>query len=365
MRTPFIRNFTALHAYPFMRPLLFRLDAEDAHNLALTLLKRGFGPQIKSEYDAILHTEVCGMSFANPIGLAAGFDKNAEVIEDVLGFGFGFAEIGSITPLPQPGNPRPRMFRAVNAKGVINRLGFNSHGMDACLPRMIAYRDANPNVSGIVGINIGKNKDSADAASDYVTGIKKFSAYANYITVNISSPNTPGLRDLQSREQLADLLKQVMDARNAAQKQIPIFVKIAPDQTEQQMDDIAEVALASGIHGMIVGNTTVSRPGNLPAQLASENGGLSGKPLFELSTRILGGMYKRLGGKLPIIGCGGVASGADAYAKIRAGASVVQLYSALVYEGPGLVSRINRELAALLRRDGFTSLKEAIGSGKR
>ncbi|MFY9287728.1 MAG: quinone-dependent dihydroorotate dehydrogenase [Alphaproteobacteria bacterium] len=353
-----------MNLYRLARPFLFQLDAETAHHLALTLLKKGFGPTIKSDYDRSLHTQICGLHFTNPVGLAAGFDKNGEVIDQVLKLGFGFTELGSITPLPQTGNPRPRMFRVTEARAVINRLGFNSQGMDVCLPRIISYQFGKTG-HGIVGINIGKNKESTDAAADYVRGIKLFAPYADYITVNISSPNTPGLRDLQGREQLSHLLREVMTAQSSSQKQPPIFVKIAPDQTEQQQDDIAEVVLASGVHGMIIGNTTISRPSSLSERWINEVGGLSGRPLFDLSTQMLSTMYKKTGGKIPLIGCGGISSGEDAYAKIRAGASLIQLYTALVYEGPELVQRINHELSQLLRRDGFKSVSEAVGANHK
>lgn len=353
-----------LNLYPLIRPALFLVEAEDAHHLAISALKAGFGPRFRNDIDPILHTKVCGLEFANPVGLAAGFDKHAEVINAVLGFGFGSAEIGSITPKPQAGNPRPRLFRAPEAEAIINRFGFNSHGFGSCLERIQTYRATKQSNNGILGINIGKNKESPDATADYVAGIKVFAPYADYLTVNVSSPNTPGLRDLQAKSVLESLLKQVVDARNALAKKPPVFVKIAPDQTEEQMSDIAEVVLTCGIDGLIIGNTTISRPDNIRAHLAKEAGGLSGKPLFELSTHVLAEMYRLTGGKIPLIGCGGISSGADAYAKIRSGASLVQLYSALIYHGPHLVNRINHELAALLKRDGFRSVQEAVGSHK-
>jgi dihydroorotate dehydrogenase len=354
----------AFNPYRLIRPLLFELDAETAHHFVLRLLKIGFAPRFGNKIDPVLQTRVRGLDFPNPIGLAAGFDKQAEVIDEMLGFGFGFVEIGSITPRPQPGNPRPRLFRISEAEAIINRLGFNSNGFESCLRAMAAYSDATIRKGrGIIGINIGKNKESADAASDYATGITKFATYADYMTVNVSSPNTPGLRDLQGREQLTDLLRRTVQARDATTKKPPLFVKIAPDQTETQMEDIAEVVTASGADGMIIGNTTVTRPASLPAKSAQEQGGLSGKPLFDLSTQVLAHMYELTQGKMPLIGCGGVSSGADAYAKIRAGASLVQLYTALVYEGPLLIPRIHRDLAALLKRDGFKSVREAVGTG--
>jgi dihydroorotate dehydrogenase len=361
--------------YKLARPLLFELEPEKAHKLALNLLKKGLGPKDKSDA-MILHTTVCGMSLRNPIGLAAGFDKNAEVIDEAMDFGFGFVEIGTITPRPQPGNPQPRLFRAQEVEAAINRFGFNSDGMDACLWRIKAWHDARQEPiersrvksvkipRGLIGINIGKNRDSTDAVADYVAGIKKLSSYADYVTINISSPNTPGLRDLQAREPLTELVQAVLAARAQTKFKMPIFIKIAPDVTDAQMADIAEVTMTAGIEGIILGNTTSARPGHLPADFAREEGGLSGKPLFDSSTRALEQLYKLTQGKITLIGTGGVSSGADAYAKIRAGASLVQLYTALIFEGPGLVRRIKRDLAALLQRDGFKSVSEAVGTGK-
>jgi dihydroorotate dehydrogenase len=360
-------NFQKINPYLWARPALFLLDPEKAHHLVLSFLKQGIGPRFQNDGDSSLRVKLCGLDFPNAIGLAAGFDKHVEVIDGMFGFGFGSVELGSITPQPQPGNPLPRLFRVPEAEAIINRFGFNSDGFKVCLRRLIAYRDATVGgrPRGVIGINIGKNKESTDAAADYVKGITVFAPHADYLTVNISSPNTPGLRDLQGREALANLLRPVMEARNAAAKKPPLFVKIAPDQSEGQLEDIAQVALESGIDGLIVGNTTVSRPSDIPEALAKEAGGLSGKPLFELSTQVLATMYKLTGGKLPLIGCGGVSTGAEAYAKIRAGASLVQIYSSLIFQGPFVVPRINRELSALLRRDGFASVSEAVGTGNR
>lgn len=358
----FFHKWRDMNSYNLIRPLLFRLDAEKAHHLTIKALKMGVYPRMRPVNDPVLHTSVCGIGFPNPVGLAAGFDKNAEVIDEMLNLCFGFVEVGSITPRPQPGNPLPRLFRIPEAEAVINRFGFNSDGMEACLRRIAAFRDAQGGlIKGRVGLNVGKNKDSTDAAADYLTGVKEFAPYADYIAVNISSPNTPGLRDLQGKEQLSDLLKQVMEAREKTKRKPPVFVKIAPDLDAQQQNDIAEVILNSGVQGMIIGNTTLSRPPSIPENVAVESGGLSGKPLFPLSTQVLASMYKKTGGKLPIIGCGGISNAEDAYAKIRAGASLVQLYSALVYQGPGLASRINRGLAALLKRDGFRAVSQAVG----
>ena len=355
----------SINPYFVLRPFLFQMDAEKAHRLSIAMLKHGFGPRFRNNLDPRLRSSVCGLEFPNPVGLAAGFDKNAEVLSETLGLGFGFVEAGSITPRPQPGNPKPRLFRVPGAEAIINRFGFNSDGFELCLRRIAAYCDAitRKEPQGIIGINIGKNKDTVDAVDDYVAGINRFAPFADYLTVNISSPNTPGLRDLQGREIMADLLRQVMEARNEAAKKPPVFVKIAPDQTEAQMNDIAEVVLSSGVDGVIVSNTTVNRPKNNVSDVMKETGGLSGKPLFDLSTRALAHIYRLTGGKVPLIGCGGISSGADAYAKIRAGASLVQLYSALVYHGPFLVPRINCELSELLAKDGFANVAEAVGKG--
>lgn len=362
MIPPMIKKWRNFNSYRYIRPLLFQLNAETAHHLAIWLLAKGIGPRIKPDFDPILKTQICGVDFPNPIGLAAGLDKNAEVPGELLNLGFGFIELGSITPLPQPGNSQPRLFRVPTAHAIINRFGFNSDGLEMCVRRLAAFHDAQVRQKlAPIGLNVGKNKDSTDAAADYVTGIERLSSFADYITVNISSPNTAGLRDLQERTQLQDLLQKVMAAKNATHKKPPIFVKIAPDVNEQQQEDITEVALASGIDGIIIGNTTVSRPGNIPPDLAKETGGLSGKPLMTLSTQVLASMYKKTGGKLPLIGCGGIFTAEDAYKKIRAGASLVQLYSALIYEGPGLIQRINCGLAELLKRDGFASVAEAVG----
>ncbi len=357
-----LQNF---NPYQLVRPLLFLIDPEKAHHLTITLLQKGLMPHVKNDTDPALHVKLCGLDFPNPVGLAAGFDKHAEVIGAMLGFGFGSVEIGSITPRPQIGNPKPRLFRIPEAEAVINRFGFNSDGFEIVGQRIAAYRDSmtQQKIKGIVGINIGKNKESPDAAADYTAGITKFAPFADYLTVNISSPNTPGLRDLQGRVAMADLLKQVVTTRNTGVKKPPVFVKVAPDLTHDQMEDVAEVALSTGIDGLIVGNTTLSRPASIPPKLAAEAGGLSGKPLTTLSTQVLAQIYKLTGGKIPLIGCGGISSGEDAYAKIRAGASLVQLYSALVYHGPFLIPRINRDLVKLLQRDGFRNVQEAVGSG--
>jgi len=274
--------------------------------------------------------------------------------------GFGFAEIGSVTPRPQAGNPRPRLFRLAEDEAIVNRMGFNNEGLDVVAGRLAAR---GPGRRGILGANLGKNKDSADAAADYVLGVKALAPLADYLVVNVSSPNTPGLRALQGRAALAAVLAAVGDARAGSRP--PLLLKIAPDLTEADKADIAEVALAGGIDGLIVSNTTIARPPGLKGAAAKEAGGLSGRPLFAPSTAVLSDMYRLTGGRLPIIGVGGIAGPGDAYAKIRAGASLLQLYSALVYQGPGLVGRIKRGLAARLRADGFARLADAVGADHR
>ncbi len=339
-------------AYALARPLLFTLDAETAHGLTIRALKTGLLPPAPRP-DPILATQVAGLALPSPLGLAAGFDKNAEVPDAVLRMGFGFAEVGTITPLPQTGNPKPRMFRLVEDGAVINRLGFNNHGLAAALVRLKARKRR-----GIVGVNVGANKDSEDRIADYVAGVAAVRDVADYLTINISSPNTPGLRALQSKDALAELVGRCLEARADGP---PLFVKIAPDLTGDDITDIAEVASSSGIDGLIVSNTTIARPDSLRGSSRTETGGLSGKPLFAPATEMLRQIFRATGGRVPLIGVGGISSGADAYAKVRAGASAVQLYTALAYAGPGLPARINAELAALLRRDGLASIAAAVG----
>jgi dihydroorotate dehydrogenase len=341
-------------------PLLRLLPPETAHHLTLRALALGLVPAPSGAPQPLLRTTLWGRDFPNPIGLAAGFDKNAAVPDAMLGLGFGFVEIGSVTPLAQAGNPKPRVFRIAEDGAVINRLGFNNDGLD-----LVAARLAARSRRGIVGANIGKNRDSPDAAADYEAGIRAFAPLADYLVVNISSPNTPGLRDLQRRHEVTALLERLLAARRAAARVTPppLLVKIAPDLTEEERADLADVALTSGIDGLIIANTTVARPSGLRGVHAHEPGGLSGRPLFAPSTALLAEMYRRTKGRVPLIGVGGIANGADAYAKIRAGASLVQLYTALIYQGPGLIERIKSELAALLRRDRFASVAAAVGSG--
>ncbi len=352
--------------------LLRLLPPETAHRLTIRALATGLAPgpasgsasASRAPDDPVLRVRLWGRDFANPLGLAAGFDKNAEVPDAMLGLGFGFVEVGSVTPRPQPGNPKPRLFRLVEDRAVINRMGFNNEGHVA-VRRRLARRAAR---RGIVGVNLGANKDSADRAGDYVEGVRALGPLADYLVVNVSSPNTPGLRALQGRAELDDLLARVLAARDEIAEggqgeRVPLLLKIAPDLAGEDVTDVVAVALARGLDGLIVSNTTVARPGSLKSRHADETGGLSGAPLFEPSTAMLARIRDLSGGRIPLVGVGGVASGVDAYAKIRAGATLVQLYTALIYEGPGLVGRIKRDLAAALKCDGFASVREAVGKG--
>jgi dihydroorotate dehydrogenase len=350
--------------FKLARPALTFLDPERAHGATIRALKLGFARTIpRRPDDPILATKVWNLSFPNPVGLAAGFDKHAEVCDAALALGFGFVEAGTVTPRPQPGNFGQRLYRLAGDEAVINRFGFNSHGI-APFVANLARRRSRP---GIVGANVGKNRDTTDGAADYIAGIEAVGALADYLVVNISSPNTPGLRALQARAQIEGLLARVQEfrRREAAGVRPPLLVKVGPDLDETEVRDIAEVALASGVDGLIIGNTTVARPATLKSPDRNAPGGLSGKPLFAPSTACLAAMYRFTEGRIPIIGCGGIANGADAYAKIRAGASLVQLYSALVFQGPGLVGRIKSELAALLRKDGFATVANAVGADRR
>lgn len=336
---------------------LFLLDPEVAHRASIAALRSGFIPTCHVPHDPRLQQSVAGLVFPNPLGMAAGYDKNAEVPGPLLKLGFGFTEIGTVTPRAQTGNPKPRIFRLVENEAVINRLGFNNEGHAAALSRLIAA-----GLRGIVGVNIGANKDSDDRIADYVKGIETFSSVASYFTANISSPNTPGLRDLQARESLAALLTAVLAQRDREaeklNRHIPVFLKIAPDLTEEGLDDIAAEVLAHRLDGLIVSNTTLSRDGLKPGRNNHETGGLSGKPLFDLSTTVLAKMRKRVGPHLPLIGVGGVSSAETALEKIEAGADLVQLYSCMVYEGPGLPGTIVRGLSRILERDGVANVRE-------
>lgn len=339
---------------------LHLFDPETAHGLSVEALRLGLGPRAGKD-DPILATTVAGLALPNCVGLAAGYDKNAEVPDALLGLGFGFVECGSVTPLPQLGNPRPRLFRLSEDHAVINRMGFNNDGLEAFAARL-EIRAGRP---GVVGANIGANKEAADRTADYVTGLERLWTLADYFTANISSPNTPGLRALQTRAALDELLGRMGEARKRLKKahgDRPVFLKVAPDLDAAEIEEIAAACVKGGIDALIVSNTTVERPSDLMSAHAPEAGGLSGAPLFARSTRVLGLFREALAGRLPLIGVGGIASGADAYAKIRTGASAVQLYSALVYGGPGLVGRIKRDLARRLRADGFTNVREAVGA---
>lgn len=347
--------------YPLLRPLLRALPAEAAHRLTLTVLANGLGGFVTRPGGTdppILKQTLWGREFPNPVGIAAGFDKDAKVPDALLRLGFGFAETGTVTPRPQSGNPKPRIFRLYEDDAVINRMGFNSGGLEPTLTRLRARRRV-----GVVGVNLGKNRDSEDAAADYREGVRRVGALADYFVINVSSPNTPGLRDLQRREVLDDLLRKLVSERDEVAPGTPLLVKIAPDLSEEERADIAAVASPSGIDGIVISNTTVARPPGLRSAAAGELGGLSGKPLYAPSTALLGEIYRLTEGKLPLIGVGGIASAEDAYAKIRAGASLVQLYTALVFQGPALVGKIKRGLAELLRRDGFANIADAVGSG--
>jgi dihydroorotate dehydrogenase len=351
-------------AYALARPILRRLDPEQAHQLTILALRSGLVRGTPEPDDPVLTTRVFGLDFANPIGLAAGFDKNAEVIDPMLSFGFGFVEAGSVTPRPQPGNAKPRLFRLDADHAVINRYGFNSRGLAAFKNKLQARRSR----PGLVGANVGKNRDTVDAAADYERGIEELATLADYLVINVSSPNTPGLRALQRREEISGLMQRALAARGRAVGQgrlPPLLAKVGPDLSEDELRDIGEAAQASGLDGLIIGNTTVERPAHLMSPHRGETGGLSGRPLTERATACIASMYRLTGGRLPIVGCGGIGSGDDAYDKIRAGASLVQLYSALVFEGPGLVSRIKRDLAARLRADGFASVTAAVGADHR
>ena len=342
------------------RPLMRALDPEDAHTLTLKMLR--FLPRIRPEPDPPeLRVRAFGLNFPNPIGLAPGFDKDAVAPDALLGLGFGFVEIGTVTPRPQAGNPKPRVFRLEADGAVINRLGFNNGGAPAALARLAARADE----GGIVGVNIGANRDSADRAEDYVRLIETFAAVASYFTVNVSSPNTPGLRDLQQAAALDELLGRVIEARDRVRLRAgptPVLLKIAPDLTLADLDDVVGVARKHRVDGMIVSNTTISRPGSLRARdKAREAGGLSGRPLFKLSTRILAETFVRAEGQFPLIGVGGIDSAASAFAKIRAGADLVQFYSAMVFQGPALVTTVKAGLAAEARRAGLPRLSALVG----
>jgi dihydroorotate dehydrogenase len=345
----------------FSLPLLRWLDPEDSHRLAIQGLK--LLPPIRPRPDdAKLAVRAFGLNFPNPIGMAAGFDKNAEVPDPLLRLGFGFVEIGTVTPKPQIGNPRPRLFRLERDQAVVNRMGFNNDGADAVLRRLAARA----HLGGIVGVNVGANKDSPDRVADYVKLIEMFAPVASYFTVNVSSPNTPGLRDLQAAAALDDLLAKVIDARERVREKAgdsPVLLKIAPDLSLAELDDVVQIARSRRVDGMIVANTTLARPPTLREQTrAKEQGGLSGRPLFRLSTRMVAETYVRAEGAFALVGVGGIDTGGAALTKIRAGASLIQLYSSLVYKGLSLVDDIKRDLASTLLRTGRDQLSEIVGA---
>jgi dihydroorotate dehydrogenase len=344
----------AVSLYPLIRPLAFALDPERAHRATIAALK--LAPKRRPpDFPESLRSTVAGLDFPSPVGLAAGFDKNAEVPEHMLGLGFGFVEVGTVTPEPQAGNPRPRMFRLVEDKAVINRLGFNNQGQAEAWLRLRECR----HVRGVIGVNIGANKDSADRIADYAAGVQAMSPVARYLTINISSPNTPGLRQLQDEGALRALLSAVQEAREPGGP--AIFLKVAPDLGQGEPDQIVRAAIEHGIDAIIVANTTVSRPA-LESRHRDESGGLSGAPLKPLALKALRDFRAASGGKIPLVGVGGIATSDDAWERMRAGANLVQLYTAMVYQGPGIARRIALELAARLKREGIANIAEIVGA---
>jgi dihydroorotate dehydrogenase len=335
--------------------LLLALPPERAHDVAIKTLELGIYPRAEGPDDKRLAQRLFGLDFPNPVGMAAGFDKNARVPRELLAMGFGFVEVGTLTPRPQAGNPSPRMFRSLQDRAVINRLGFNNEGQDAALARL---RDR---PKGTVGVNLGAGRTSPDRIADYVEGIKRMAEAASYVTINISSPNTPGLRDLQAPEALDALLKRVQEARAVLVHKPPLLVKLAPDLAEEDVPEVLRVILANDADGIIVANTTLARDGLRDRSFANEAGGLSGRPLFARATRMLARVYQLTEGKLPLIGVGGIDSGETALAKIEAGASLLQLYTGLVFEGPGLIGRIKQALVAAMEKEGANSLTLLIG----
>ncbi|XP_043469279.1 dihydroorotate dehydrogenase (quinone), mitochondrial [Leptopilina heterotoma] len=342
-------------------PVTRLLDPEVAHNFGIKAAKWGLLPTQKIQDPVSLKTTLWGLQFDNPLGMAAGFDKQGEAIPGLQKMGFSFVEIGSVTPQPQLGNPKPRVFRLLEDTAVINRYGFNSDGHEVVYNRLKEVKE-DPNFEGIVGVNLGKNKLSEDAAFDYMEGLRKFSDLADYFVVNISSPNTPGLRNLQNKNNLHNLLLKLNETRETLKKQTPLLLKLAPDLTEEERQNIAEVVLnkKTQVDGLIISNTTIDRS-HLKSVNRDEIGGLSGKPLTQTSTEMIADMFQRTKGKVPIIGVGGIFSGSDAYEKIKAGASLVQIYTSFIYHGPPIVGKIKDELNKLLLQDGYSSLSEAVG----
>ncbi len=354
-----------MNIYQFFRPLIFKIEPEKAHNLALNYLK--FLPKFSALLSAPknyenLNNSVWNLNFSNPIGMSAGFDKNAEIIMPLFNFGFGFVEAGTTTPIPQTGNEQPRIFRLIEDRAVINRLGFNNLGANYFYDNLSKI---NKTSSQIIGVNIGKNKDTIDSSADYILLLEKFYNHADYITINISSPNTKNLRDIQNENLLNDFLQKIakhkIDLQKISNKNTPILLKIAPDLEYEQQKNIAKIVLDNAIDGVIISNTTIERNINLKSSKSVEIGGLSGKPLFEKSTEVLRNFYRLTDGKIPLIGVGGISNANDAYAKIKNGASLVQIYSAFIYQGFGLVEDIKKQLSENLKKDGFKNISEAIG----
>lgn len=349
--------------YALARPLVFSFDPESAHNITLKLMKTGLLPACPAVHDPALEMTLWGLKFPNPVGLSAGFDKNAEVIGPAFNLGFGFVEVGTVTPKPQGGNPKPRVFRDARSAAIINRMGFPNAGMNAFKENFSKFLSGGTKPAGVIGINIGMNKGQTEPAKDYAALIRMLGPMADYLTVNISSPNTPGLRDLQKREPLLELLGALKEERKKAcgDHPPPLLVKLAPDLDEARQQELAQAITDAEIDGLILTNTTIARPDNLPAPFAGQQGGLSGQPLTQRSTEIIRNFYRLTKGRVPIIGVGGISSGRDAYEKIRAGASLVQLYTALVFKGPAVANSINGELLGLLRADGLSHLSQAVG----
>lgn len=345
--------------YDYLSPVLFRLPPELAHCLTLVFLKTGLVSGAPFSHPA-LKTAIWGLEFENPVGLAAGFDKNAQIIPAVAALGFGFMEAGTVTPRPQKGNAKPRLFRDVANGAVINALGFPSQGLESVLQRLTSGKWPE---SFRVGVNIGKNKETLEAAVDYMRGVEGFSAASDFLVINISSPNTAGLRDLQKRENLLPLLEKILSAREKSGCATPLLVKISPDLDAAQRKEIAQVALEAKIDGLVVANTTLSRPSSLSPDFAARKGGLSGAPLTDMACAVLTDMYRQTQGRLPLVGAGGISSGQDAFRRICAGASLVEVYTALVFQGPDLARRICTDLASLLKDNGFSSVAQAVGSG--
>ncbi len=350
--------------YKHIAPLLFKVDPETAHGLTIKVLKTGLMPCMKVPADPLLEQVLWGLKFPNPVGLSAGFDKNAEVVGAAFRMGFGFVEPGTVTPKPQAGNPRPRIFRDPESFSVINRMGFPNGGMLSFKSNFEKFLGRKPRPSGVVGINIGMNKTQSEPIKDYRILIRNLGPLADYLTVNISSPNTPGLRDLQKREFLLELIGILKEecSKACGESPPPILVKLAPDLSAEQQEELAKTALDAKIDGLILTNTTLDRPEHLPESFRAEKGGLSGAPLLHKSTEVIRNFYRLTEGKIPLIGVGGISNGHDAYRKIRAGASLVQLYTALVFHGPALVGDIIQDLGAMLRKDGFSNITEAVGA---